>query len=80
MNDLALSDVIRRVMAESFEVSPADIRDNSAMGVTEGWDSGSHVVLVLALEAEFGITFEVHEIETMLTFPDVVELVEAKQI
>jgi acyl carrier protein len=48
------------------------------MGVVEQWDSGNHISLVLALEEEFGVSFEVSEIEAMTSFVDVVSTLEHK--
>jgi acyl carrier protein len=46
--------------------------------VIEQWDSGNHISLVLALEEEFGVSFEVSEIETMTSFADIVSTLENK--
>jgi len=48
------------------------------MDNTPGWDSANHINLVLALEEEFSISFEVSEFEMMTTYFDVVQVVSAK--
>ena len=70
---------VKRVMAEVFEVDAASIDDAAAMGELPGWDSGNHVVLVMALEEELGVAFSVDEIETMLTLPDIMEILDSKR-
>ena len=46
----------------------------------EAWDSVNHLNLVLALEAEFGITFEPEEIAAMQSLAVVEKLLAAKAV
>ena len=48
------------------------------MDNTPGWDSANHINLILALEDEFSISFEVSEFELMVSYCDLVQVVEAK--
>jgi acyl carrier protein len=73
-----LPDTVKRIMADILEVDERSINDDTEMGVVEQWDSGNHISLVLALEEEFGVSFEVSEIEAMTSFPDVVSTLERK--
>jgi acyl carrier protein len=73
-----LLDTVKRIMADILEVDERSINDATEMGVVEQWDSGNHIGLVLALEEEFGVSFEVSEIEAMTSFPDVVSTLERK--
>jgi acyl carrier protein len=74
----SLPDTVRRIMADILEIDVNSIDDDSEMGVVEQWDSGNHISLVLALEEEFGVSFEVSEIEAMTSFVDVVSTLEHK--
>ena len=74
----SLHDTVRRVMADIFELDPRAISDSAEMGSPEQWDSGNHVRLVLALEEEFGVSFEVSEIEAMTSFRAVVSTLGGK--
>ena len=69
---------IRRLMAEILSLNPEHIDDNTSMDNTELWDSANHISLVLALEDEFGIAFDVSEIEGMRTYFDLVQGVNAR--
>jgi acyl carrier protein len=73
-----LLNTVKRIMADILEVDERSINDATEMGVVEQWDSGNHIGLVLALEEEFGVSFEVSEIEAMTSFPDVVSTLERK--
>jgi len=69
---------IKQIMADIFHLDPKQIDEETAMDNTEAWDSANHISLVLALEDEFSITFDVSEIETMTSFPDVIQAVVAR--
>jgi acyl carrier protein len=69
---------VREILADVLQLDPARVGSDAALGRTPGWDSANHINLVLALEEEFAISLDVTEIETMLTFDDVVQTIEAK--
>ena len=70
--------VVKDVMAIVLNMDAAKIDDGTSMDNTPGWDSANHINLVLALEEEFSISFEVSEFEMMTTFFDVIQVVSAK--
>jgi acyl carrier protein len=65
-------------MAIILNMDAAQIDDSTSMDNTPGWDSANQINLVLALEEEFSISFEVSEFELMVSFFDIVQFVEAK--
>jgi len=69
---------IRDLMAIVLNMDASKIDDGTSMDNTPGWDSANHINLVLALEEEFSISFEVSEFEMMTTYFDVVQVVSAK--
>ena len=73
-----LPDTVRRIMADILAIEERWIDSTLEMGMVEQWDSGNHVSLVLALEEEFGVSFEVSEIEAMTSFAEVVSMLERK--
>lgn len=73
-----IEQTVKDLMAVILNLDPGKIDDNAAMGVTPGWDSANHINLILALEEEFSISFDVSEFELMVTFYDVIQMVEAK--
>ena len=75
-NDVELK--VRRIMADLFAVDVQKIDESMSMSNTETWDSANHISLVLALEEEFCISFDVAEIESIVSFADVVEAVLAR--
>jgi acyl carrier protein len=69
---------IKDLMSIVLNIDAAKIDDSTAMDNTPGWDSANQINLVLALEEEFSISFEVSEFELMVSFFDIVQVVNAK--
>jgi acyl carrier protein len=73
-----MEDQIRRVMADVLDLDPNAIDGGTARDSVEAWDSLKHIMLCLALEDEFKVSFEVHEMETMMSYDDVVQVLQQK--
>jgi len=73
-----IEQTVKDLMAIVLNIDAADIDDSTSMDNTPGWDSANHISLVLALEEEFSISFEVSEFEMMTNYVDVVQVVNAK--
>ena len=73
-----IEQTIKDLMAIVLNTDAAKIDDATSMDNTPGWDSANHINLVLALEEEFSISFEVSEFESMVSFFDIVQVIEAK--
>jgi acyl carrier protein len=64
----------------------ADTLDQPNLAVTlrttaedvQGWDSFNHVNIVLAIEAQFGISFHTAEVEELRSVGEIVKLVDEK--
>ena len=69
---------VREIMADILHLDAARIDDSTSMDSVEHWDSANHISLVLALEEEFGISFDVAEIEAMTSFAEVLGGVAAR--
>ena len=67
-------DVFRQV----FDDPDIVLRDEMTADDIPGWDSLTHITLCLAFEQEFQVSFEVSEIESMLSYTDFVEVLEKK--
>ena len=53
---LSTIDRIHRVVSDVFGVATDSIDDDSSPDTIESWDSMFHLNLILALEAEFGVS------------------------
>lgn len=73
-----MEDQIKRIMADVLDLDPETIDGGTARDSLEAWDSLKHIMLCLALEEEFKISFEVQEIESMMSYDDVVQVLQQK--
>ncbi|HRZ05517.1 MAG TPA: acyl carrier protein [Candidatus Competibacteraceae bacterium] len=70
--------LIKQVMSDILNLSPDSITDDTSVDNTESWDSANHIQLVIALEEEFSISFDPSEFEAMLSYLDVLQMVQSK--
>lgn len=69
---------LKILVADILDVDPESIDGSTTRDNTESWDSLNHINLVTALEQQFGVSFEVSEIESMSSFDDILQLMEVK--
>jgi acyl carrier protein len=63
-----MSDSIRMVMSQIFDIDPSSIVAESSPQTIERWDSLKHMQLIMALEDEFGIRFSDDDIPELTSF------------
>lgn len=73
-----IADTVRALMSDVLAVDAAAIGDDAGMDSLPEWDSAAHINLVMALEEQFGVSFDVSEMESMTTFADLLAVLEAK--
>ena len=66
-----IDDIIRK----NFKLDSTTNLNNGGLDKTKGWDSLSHIGLVLALETHFKITLEVSEMENMKNYDGLVKTI-----
>jgi acyl carrier protein len=75
-------DEIMRTLSGIFEQvlgRPVALREETTGADVEGWDSITHVMLILASEREFAVRFESSEIANAANVGEFVSLIEAKR-
>jgi acyl carrier protein len=55
---MTVQDRVRSVIAATFGVPAASVTATTSNSTIESWDSMNHIHLVVALEGEFGVSFE----------------------
>ena len=73
-----LEAAVKRVMADVLDLDVNSIHDDTSIDNTPTWESANHIQLVLALEQEFSISFEVAELEAMVSLFEIMQIVQAK--
>jgi acyl carrier protein len=76
--DFSVEEQVRQLMADVLNLDPNAIDGSTSQDSTSSWDSLSHINLIVALEQEFQVSFDVSEIESMLSYSDILETVEKK--
>jgi acyl carrier protein len=69
-----LTPIFRRVFAD-YQLS---LTDALTAADVNGWDSLSHINLILAVEREFGVRLTTREVRSMKNVGDLITLVERK--
>lgn len=69
---------VKELMSVVLNINVAKIDDRTSVDNTPGWDSANQINLILALEEEFAISFDVSEFELMVSFKEIVNAVKAK--
>jgi len=68
-----MSDNLRKritsVVAATFGVPAASITDATSSNTLESWDSMNHIHLVVALEGEFGVSFDPEQAIELTSVP-----------
>jgi len=62
-----LRDRLLRVVADTLDVPGADVSIDSSCNDLTPWDSVGHIMVMLAVEQEFGVKFSVSQIQTALS-------------
>jgi acyl carrier protein len=69
---------IKQVIADILDVDPNSIDESTSRDNTSTWDSLNHINLLIALEQEFGVTFDPAELESIFSFTDILEVLDRK--
>jgi len=73
-----MEEQIKQVMADILDLDPFSIDETTTQDNTSSWDSLNQINLLIALEQEFGVTFDAAEAESMLSFADILEILDRK--
>ena len=69
---------IKQIMADVLNLDAQSIDEATVKDHTESLDSLNHINLVMAFEQEFQVSFDVTEIESMLSYSDILEVLDRK--
>ena len=69
---------VYKVISDIFRINMSEIDDDLEVGGTKEWDSLGHIGLIVALEKEFKLTFDVDETLEMDNVYDIVEILEER--
>ena len=75
MNKEEIYERLNEVFRDVFDDESITVNENTTSSDIEDWDSLEHINLVVAVEQEFGIKFNMGEVTTMKNVGEMVELI-----
>lgn len=75
---MAVLDELTNVFEEVFDQKNLTVTTETTSNDIDGWDSMSHVTMLMAVEDHFGIEFKPYEIANLVNVGALVALVEKK--
>ena len=77
-NKILMASMVRTLMAQAFRIPEKSIFEKSTMQNTPGWDSLSHMNLILNIEERFKIKLTAHEIAKMQSLQKIEKIINTK--
>ena len=75
---MSVQDRLNQIFREVFDNDDINITPTMTANDVEGWDSLSHVNLIVAIEAKFGIRFSQKELLTFKNVGDLIHSIQSK--
>ncbi len=66
---------LNEVFRDVFDDENIEVNENTTSADIEDWDSLEHINLIVAVENEFGIKFNMGEVTTMKNVGEMVEII-----
>ena len=73
-----LEQKIKDSMKTVFEISAGEINEESSIDNMDLWDSMGHIKLILSIEKDFGMQFNVDEVVEMTNYKRIREIIQDK--
>lgn len=70
---------IRNVVAQTFKVSPESVTPQTSLDQLPGWDSLSHLTLMMEVERELSVRFPTKEISQPASVGEIYDLLRSMQ-
>jgi len=75
---MSIRDALNGIFQQVFDDDTISIMPETTANDIDGWDSLSHVNLIVAVEAQFGIRFNQKELLTFKNVGDLLRSIESK--
>ncbi|MBF0193016.1 MAG: acyl carrier protein [Magnetococcales bacterium] len=74
-----MEDKIRALMSDILDMDAQAIDESTSMESLATWGSLAHLNICFAVEQEFCIRLEVHEMEAMISYSSIVDTLKARK-
>ena len=78
MNDAAVYDKLTAVFRDVFDEDDLALKPSTTADDVDGWDSLSHIRLVLAVSKAFGVKFSASEVGNLKNVGEFADLIKKK--
>jgi acyl carrier protein len=69
---------LKPIFREVFDNAHIEINPASSANDVDGWDSLSHIELIIAIEKHFNVRFKSADLETLLNVDDLSRMIQSK--
>ncbi len=78
MTHKEIMEKVQRIFREVFDDDTLVIEDSTNSSDIEDWDSLEHITLVVSMEKEFGLKFDLKEVNELANVGEMVDLIASK--
>ena len=71
-------EIVRRIFREVFDDDTLEVNDSTNSSDIEDWDSLEHISLVVSMENEFNLKFDLKEVNKLANVGEMVDLIASK--
>ena len=71
-------EIVRRIFREVFDYDTLEVNDSTNSSDIEDWDSLEHISLVISMENEFNLKFDLKEVNKLANVGEMVDLIASK--
>ena len=76
--DKEIYERLNNVFRDIFDDETIEVNANTTSNDIEDWDSLEHINLIVAIEQEFGMKFNMNEVTTMKNVGEMVEIIKSR--
>jgi len=74
-----ISERLKRIILEALQLEDFDMQDDTTANMVPGWDSLSHIKVIVAIEESYGIRFKTLEVIRLKNVGQLQRLIDAKK-
>jgi len=76
--DTSIKEQVYEIISNQFDCAHDILNESTTANEIVGWDSLSHTELLLNIESELAITFDLHDLMSMSNVGDMINIIESK--
>ena len=73
-----IMEIVRRIFREVFDDDTLEVNDSTNSSDIEDWDSLEHISLIISMENEFNLKFDLKEVNKLANVGEMVDLIASK--